>query len=198
MDIVKDVSNNCKVCLTHKRAPSDPKVGLPLACDFNQCVTLDLRGPINDQKHYILYAIDSFSRMTRGIIVKNKQPETIVKALLDVWVLGKGAGPGMPEKFYFDNGGEFNNNSVIDLVEKYGISMHGITAANSPFSNGLCERNHAIVDNMMKKIKAGDDTLKDQEALEYALMAKNIETNNKGFSSYQIVYGYNPKIPGIS
>ena len=53
MDIVKDVSNNCKVCLTHKRAPSDPKVGLPLACDFNQCVTLDLRGPINDQKHYI-------------------------------------------------------------------------------------------------------------------------------------------------
>ena len=29
-------------------------------------------------------------------------------------------------------------------------------------------------------------------------MAKNIETNNKGFSSYQIVYGSNPKIPGIS
>ena len=37
-----------------------------------------------------------------------------------------------------------------------------------------------------------------QEALEYALMAKNTETNNKGFSSYQIVFGSNPKIPGIS
>ena len=157
LDIVKEVSNSCKVCLKHKRTPSDPKVGMPLACDFNQCVTLDLRGPINVQKHYILYAIDSFSRLTRGIIIKNKQPETVVKAILDVWVLGKGVGPGVPEKFYFDNGGEFCNSSVIDLAEKYGISMHGITAANSPFSNGLCERNHAVVDTMMRKIKAGDD-----------------------------------------
>ena len=26
---------------------------------------------------------------------------------------------------------------------------------------------------------------------------KNVEPNNKGFSSYQIVYGANPRIPGI-
>ena len=137
-------------------------------------------------------------QLTRGIIIRNKQPDTIVKALIDVWILGKGIGPGVPDKLYFDNGGEFNNQAVIDLVEKYGISMHGITAANSPFSNGLCERNHALVDKMMKKIKAGDSSIKDQEALEYALMAKNVEPNNKGYSSYQIVYGSNPKIPGIA
>ena len=75
--------------------------------------------------------------------------------------------------------------------------MHGVTAANSPFSNGLCERNHSVVDHMMAKVKAGDDRIKDQEALEYSLMAKNMETNHKGFSSYQIVYGSNPKVPGI-
>ena len=114
---MKKVSNECKICLLHKRAPSSPKVGLPLSCDFNQCVTLDLRGPINTNKHFILYAIDSFSRLTRGIIIKKKQPETIVKAVLDVWVLGKCTGPGMPEKFFFDNGGEFNTPAVIDLVK---------------------------------------------------------------------------------
>ena len=198
LQIVKEVSDNCEICILHKRTPSDPRVGFPVSRDFNQVVILDLKGPINVYKHYILYAIDSFSRMTRGVIIKNIQPDTIMKALIDIWILGKGLGPGMPDKFYFDNGREFNNPILIDLAEKFGISLHGTTAANSPYSNGVCERNHAVVDMMMRKIKAGDPTLKDQEALEYALMAKNSETNNKGFSSYQIVYGSNPKVPGIS
>ena len=50
---------------------------------------------------------------------------------------------------------------------------------------------------MMAKLKADDPSLKDQEALDYALHAKNMETTNKGFSPFQIVYGSNPKIPGI-
>ena len=62
----------------------------------------------------------------------------------------------MPDKFYFDNGSEFNNPIIIDLAEKFGVSLHGTTAANSPYSNGLCERNHAVVDHMIRKIKAGD------------------------------------------
>ena len=57
------------------------------------------------------------------------------------------------------------------------------TAANAPYSNGIQERNHAIVDLTMKKIKAGVSNISDQEALEYALMVKNIETNDKGFSN---------------
>ena len=49
---------------------------------------------------------------------------------------------------------------------------------------------------MMAKLKAGNSKLKDQEALDFALFAKNVEPNNKGFSSFQIVYGNNPTIPG--
>ena len=51
---------------------------------------------------------------------------------------------------------------------------------------------------MMDKIKEGDPSITDREALDYALLAKNIETNNKGFSSMQIVYGNNPSLPGIT
>ena len=75
--------------------------------------------------------------------------------------------------------------------------MHGVTAAHSPFSNGLCEKNHAVVDQMMSKLMADDNHLKEDEALNHALFAKNVEPNNKGFSSLQIVYGNNPTIPGI-
>ena len=50
---------------------------------------------------------------------------------------------------------------------------------------------------VMQKIKEGDPSITDNEALNYALFAKNVETNHKGFSASQIVYGNNPTLPGI-
>ena len=75
--------------------------------------------------------------------------------------------------------------------------MHGTTAAHSPVSNGLCEKNHEIVDRMMAKIMVDNNSMKVTDALHNALFAKNVEPNNKGFSSFQIVYGNNPALPGI-
>ena len=81
----------------------------------------------------------------------------------------------------------------------YGLKMQPVvTAASSPFSDGICEKNHEIVDLTMEKIMDGDPSIKEYEALDYALYAKNLETNNKGFSSIQIEYGKNAKVPGIT
>ena len=197
LSLIDKVHDKCNVCKRFRKSPSRPKVGLPVSSDFNECVAIDLKIRKNN-KEYILYCICTFSKLTRGVIIKDKKPATIVKGIIDCWVLGKGIGPGIPEKFLMDNGGEFNNPDVIDLAEKHGIRMHGTTAAHSPFSNGLCERNHEVVDKMMAKLMADDQTLKPEEALHHALFAKNVEPNNKGFSSFQIVYGNNPSIPGIT
>ena len=107
--------------------------------DFNQCVALDLKIRRNNKKP-IIYAVDTFSRLTRGKIIPNKNPPTIVKAILDIWVLGRGIGPGMPQRFMVDNGGEFNNPDLLELAEKHGIQIQAVTAAHSPFSNGICEK----------------------------------------------------------
>ena len=197
MAAVDSVTENCSVCKRFSKSPSRPKVALPISSDFNDCVALDLKVR-KQNKGYILYCICTFSRLTRAVLIQDKNPHTIVSGILDCWVLGKGIGPGIPGKFMFDNGGEFNNPEVIDLAEKHGIKMHGVTAAHSPFSNGLCERNHEVVDRMMSKLMADDSKLKANDALHQALFAKNIEPNNKGFSSFQIVYGNNPTIPGIT
>ena len=90
---------------------SKPKVGLPVSRKYNQCVSLDLRER-RQNKCYILYVIDTFSRLTRAQIIKNKEPMTIVKAVMDIWVLGRGTGPGIPDRFIFDNGKE--HSSKID------------------------------------------------------------------------------------
>ena len=125
--------------------------------------------------------------MTRGALIKDKNPATIVKGILNCWVLGKGIGPGIPEKFLFDNDSEFNNADVLDLAEKHGIEIHGTTAAHSPFGNSLCEMNLEVVDKMRAKLMADDNTLKPDDALHHALFSKNVVPNNIGFSSFQIV-----------
>ena len=145
-----------------------------------------------------MYFVDLFSRLTRACIIRDENPSTVVKAILNTWVIGKGIGPGMPGKFLYDNGTEFNNMHMIDLCEKYSIPISSVTAAYAPFSNGSCERNHGITDLMIEKIKEGDPSISDQEALDYSLLAKNIQTTRKGFSPFQIVYGSNPRIPGIA
>ena len=67
----------------------------------------------------------------------------------------------MPERFQYDCGGEFNNPQVIELAEKHGLNIQpATTAAHSPYSNGICEKNHAVVDLMMVKIMEGDPTIK--------------------------------------
>ena len=73
--------------------------------------------------------------------------------------------------------------------------MH--TAAFSPFSNGICERNHAVVDDMAYRMMAEDKDLKVEIALAWAVNAKNCLQMFGGFSPYQLVYGRNPRLPGV-
>ncbi len=55
---------------------------------------------------YILHMIDTFTRMTVSVFIKDKKPETIVHNLMKNWV---SVGYGRPEKIWTDMGGEFNN-----------------------------------------------------------------------------------------
>jgi transposase InsO family protein len=50
-----------------------------------------------------------------------------------------------------DNGGEFSNEKFKEVASIMGVNIL-TTAAESPFQNGMCERNHAIVDNMLEKL----------------------------------------------
>lgn len=55
-----------------------------------------------------------------------------------------------PVKFLCDNGGEFAN-MFLEMCENRNIQVNHIVTYY-PFSDGLCERNHAVVDKMVPKI----------------------------------------------
>ena len=71
------------------------------------------------------------------------------------------------------------------------------TAAEAPWMNGLCEKNHALVDNILQQVIRDYPALSLNTALAWALSAKNSLSNVYGYSSYQLVFGKNPRLPCV-
>jgi len=67
-----------------------------------------------------------------------------------------------------------------DMAEN--LNIHVInTAAQSPWQNGICERNHAVVDCCLEKILEDNPTINRDVALAWAINAKNCLQMWSGF-----------------
>lgn len=164
--IVHDISSNCITCKRFRKTPPRPAVCLPLAHDFNEVVVMDLKQW--SKNVYFLHMIDAATRLCKAVVIKNKHPGTIISKFMTSWV---GSGFGKPQKLLYDNGGEFANNELISMAENLGITVIP-TAGYSPWSNGLCERNHAVVDNNVSKLLEDNPKLDLEVALAWATDAK--------------------------
>ena len=182
------ITKNCKVCQEFKKPPPRPVVGLPMATRFNECVAMDLKVFKNI---YLLHVIDHATRLSACAPILNKRPETIIKELFKIWI----GVYGIPQRFLSDNGGEFSNESFRELCEKVNITVH-TTAAESPWSNGLCERHNLVLADMITKV-IEDVGCSVGLAVHWAVHAKNSLSNIHGFSPYQLVFGKNPNVPGV-
>ena len=194
---IKEELEGCSICNHRARASPRPKVGLPRASEVNQVVSIDLKiipqnDPIKKKYYVILYMIDEFTKIIKGRAIKDKEPKTIAKALYDSWIIGDGLGPGRPKTgFFADNGGEFVGKEFVEFANSLGVSVTH-TAANAPHMNGSVERNHAIVDHIIEKIREDQPNVEFQKVIDTACMCKNSEINYTGFSPLQVYTGSNP------
>ena len=67
-------------------------------------------------------------------------PATVIKGIFLSWI----AIFGTPRKILSDNGGEFCNGEMREMGEKFNIRIL-TTSAESPWSNGVCERLNAVI-----------------------------------------------------
>ena len=181
----------CATCFIHAKSKPRPKVAPPMAHDLNETVCMDLK-VWPKYNVIILYIIDVFTRFTQAYIIPDKSADSIIQPFLNLWILNNF---GAPKNVIFDNGPEFTNAKMRDLCKNFNIRMF-TTAAYSPYQNGLCERNHHLVDEIIEKMISSGRYAKVKDALLPAIFAKNILVNSTGYSPYQIVYGKNPRIPG--
>ena len=82
-------------------------------------------------------------------MVKSKKKEEIIQHLFTMWISIFGA----PSKFFGDNGGEFSDEDYMELCKAMNIIIKQ-TAAEAPFSNGLCEHHNAVLEEMFLKSRA--------------------------------------------
>ena len=189
--LIDDITQACDTCHRFRKTPSKPVVGLPLATEFNEVVAMDLK----EWKPgtYFLHLVDMATRFSLAGVIKNKLPSTIINKVMILWI---GSGLGTPRKFLADNGGEFANEAYKDMAENLNIEVCN-TAGFSPWQNGICERNHAVVDDCVKKILDDHPDTDLETALVWAIHAKNSLQMVHGWSSYQLVFGRNPNLPSI-
>ena len=98
-----------------------------------------------------------------------------------------------PEKFLTDNDREFAHSKFTDMAQSMNITVE-VTAAESPFSNGLVERHSFIIADLMDKVLE-ESHLNMDLTLAWCLNAKNSLASVHGFSPFQLVFQQNPKIP---
>ena len=187
--MIDDIINKCEGCILRKRNPDRPAVALPRAEDFNEILTMDLK--IWNGK-YILYMIDMHTRYTIGTVIDRKKPNDVIDAIFYHWIKHF----GIPGRIMTDNGGEFTGEEMR-AVTSYLYVYKETTAAEAPWMNGICEKNHALVDNILQQVMRDYPELGLNTALAWALSAKNSLSNVYGYSSYQLVFGKNPRLPNV-
>ena len=182
------VTEACEVCRRYKRPLPRPVVALPTSSSFNEVVALDI-------KFYhgtpLLHLIDSCTRFSATRVLRNKEAGVVIASIFEMWISIFGP-PGM---FVSDNGTEFANEKFRNMGEAFNIRV-STTAAESPWSNGVCERYNQVIGEMLDKIVEEVDCPL-SVAVAWATNAKNSLHNVHGFSPAQLVFGYNPILPSV-
>ena len=142
--LIKKVSDECVICKIYGKTPQGPTVGLPMATSFQQCIAMDLKFY---KGRILLHIIDHAARLSVSSFVKSKEPKVILKVIFKSWIQIYSAS----EKSLTDNGKEFANSNFIDTAESMNITAK-VTAAESPFSDGLVEKHNFIIADMTDKV----------------------------------------------
>ena len=69
---------NCDICKKNGRSKPGPSVAIPRATDFNSVVAIDLK---EFGKEIILWMVCGFTRFIKGIVLKNKSSNSVLKGL---------------------------------------------------------------------------------------------------------------------
>ena len=183
---LRNICKQCDFCLKHSRSAPRPIVSLPLATQFNELIAMDLK---KIEGVWVLHCLDYLTRFSAGHTISSKDPDEVIGKFFLVWVSTFGA----PRKVLSDNGGEFKGKKWDSFCETFNVT-HKPTAAESPFSNGICERHNALIGEMVSKVYHDVGCSLDI-AVMWSFHAKNSLINIFGFSPYQLAIGRNPNLP---
>jgi len=142
----------CPECAAFHRGPT-PKTSalqqMVVGAPFER-VGIDLTGPHPRSQNgfiYILTYVDHFSKWAEAVPLRNKETATAADALVDKIFTRI----GLPLQLLSDQGKEFDSCLMHELCNRLEISKIR-TSAYKPSTNGITERFHRTLNNMMGRV----------------------------------------------
>lgn len=180
---VTEFINCCEICQRTKYArkkPYTPLMRTETASKPFQIIHIDVFRFNN--KNY-LTLVDAFTKLAQAIPIAGKTAINISEALIQYFTAF-----GVPETIIADQGTEFNNDTVKEILKLHKICIHFTTAAHHE-SNSIVERFHStIIEHLriLKEIYRNEDNL-----MNYALIAYNSSIHSvTGFTPFELTFGH--------
>ena len=184
----------CDTCQRRKRpgrTPHAPMVTRQVGVPFER-IAMDICGKMvktHEGNEYVLVISDYFSKYTIAVPMKDKSSRSVAEALCTHWV----SFFGMPDIIHTDRGGEFENNVLRELCERFG-TLKTKTVAYNPRSDGQVERWNATFTQIVNTIC--EDKEEWDEYLAFARMAYNSTVHaTTGETPNMIVMGRQIRLP---
>ena len=198
--MARDIEEHVKLCkICHQRNNRDnSKNKVPLRPwgppkARGERIHFDLVGPLKSSEEgykHILSITDAFTRWVELVPIKNKEANTIAKALWNHWICKF----GFFKQSVSDGGTEFAN-SVIKELTKLMHSKHHIISPYSPAVNGVIERVHKCIGDYVQSF-CEEQTTDWVEFLPTLTFSLNTRVHNATkLSPYFITYGEYPVFP---
>lgn len=183
---IQNYINSCEICQKAKYNRHPPKIPLNLTPTATKPFEHLFMDTVQIEQKIYLTIIDYFSKLGYAKKILCKEAATVGQALIEYFSLYK-----VPLKITTDNGSEFKNNLVKQILATQHIDIHFITP-NHPDSNGPIERLHSTLLEHIRIFRVKEETKKKniEELVQLALLAYNntIHTNT-GKSPNEILFG---------
>ena len=182
---VTNYINNCKICQRNKYNRHPPKVPLQLTEQVDKPFDKVHIDTFSINKQIFLTMIDVFTKYAQAYPIENKTAIAVLDKLIESFSIH-----GTPKELVMDNGLEFNNATLKELLKLHKIMPHFTTPQN-PNSNSPIERLHSTLlehIRIMKNKKITDDT---KLLMKLAILAYN-STNHTttGITPFELLYGH--------
>lgn len=176
--------NSCDICQRAKYARKKPYSPLMLTNTPSKPFQIIHMDVFQYENKKYLTLVDAFSKFGQAIYITSKDAISISNALIKYFTFC-----GIPENLIIDNGSEFNNTTVKEILNLHKIKIH-ITTPQHHESNSIVERFHSTLIEHLRLLK--ESYPNDQENLmDYALIAYNNSIHSAtGFTPFELTHGH--------
>lgn len=141
----------------------------------------------NNNNKYVLTLQDELTRFVQAYAIPDKEAVTVASQLIQFCQHF-----GVPKRFHSDQGGEFMNGVMKQLMKFLG-STQTFNTAYHPQTNGALERFHATLRDHIRMYKSRNPKNWDR-IIPFAIMCHNTSVNNStGYTPHELLFGFKPR-----